>query len=140
LGYGKDIPNCDEVLKTDMGLQEFSVKEENMTVTVSHMKRNRELVQHGSTGFCLGARVVLHNLKHTPVAYGDDCWTNPSLLDGSTGTIIRREKDVWIVELDNDFTVRIFFTMATLKTLKHPSLVRAKRSDQSGSRRLPRTF
>ena len=107
LGYVADTNFC-VLFESDKGWQEFSVKEGSMTVTASHKRQISALPSHQNdpTGFCPGARVVLHDFNHRPVVFKDDCWTNPSLLNGTSGTIIRREKAMWIVELDNDLSVR----------------------------------
>jgi hypothetical protein len=78
-----------------------------MAVTVSHKGRSSEISknQYGPTELGPGARVGLQNLPNTPIIFRGECWTNPSLLDGTTGTIIRREQSMWIVELDNELTV-----------------------------------
>jgi hypothetical protein len=88
--------------------QEISVSEDCMTVTMSHKERRIELPTHqsASTVFCPGVHVMLQDLTPATLAYGDERWTNPSLLNGSTGIIIRREKDLWIVELDKTLMVR----------------------------------
>ncbi len=49
---------------------------------------------------------MLQDLTSATLGYGGERWTNPSLLNGSTGIIIRSEKDLWIVELDKTLMVR----------------------------------
>ena len=79
-----------------------------MTVTVSHNERRSEFpTNHSeSNGFGPGVHVMLQDLTHATIAYRDESWTNPSLLNGATGRIIRRDKDLWIVELDISLMVR----------------------------------
>ena len=79
-----------------------------MTVTMSHQEQRIELPTHqsASTVFFPGVHVMLQDLSPATLGYGGERWTNPSLLNGSTGIIIRREKDLWIVELDKTLMVR----------------------------------
>ncbi len=81
-----------------------------MTVTVSHKGRgsNFETSNSGSTELGPGVHVMLQELTHATISYGDESWTNPSLLNGATGMILRREKELWIVELDKNLMVGSF--------------------------------
>ncbi len=83
-------------------IQEISVKEDCMTVTTSHLQRKLELPQNDvhSTKLGIGVRVLLQGLGHTPVQHKDESWTNPSLLNGSTGVIVGREHGLWLVALE----------------------------------------
>ncbi len=97
------------IFETDHVLQEICVREDCMTVTMSHKERRNEQPtnQSESTGLGPGVHVVLQDLTHATVTYGDESWTNPSLLNGATGIIIRRDQGLWIVELDQDLMVRL---------------------------------
>ena len=74
-----------------------------MTVTVSHQRRSLELPQNDihPSKLGVGVRVVLEGLAHVPVRHKDESWTNPSLLNGSSGVIVGRESGFWLVNLES---------------------------------------
>ena len=84
-----------------------------MTVSASHERKIHGTVSLQSEqidGFGKGVRVRLEGLSHVPVTYGSESWTNPSVFNGSTGTIVRREQGHWIVKLDQNRMVIFKFT------------------------------
>lgn len=92
-------------------MQEISVKEDCMTVTISHQQPKSESRQNGahSSKFGVGVRVLLEGLGHTPVQHKDESWTNPSLLNGSSGVIVGREDGLWLVALEsNNLVIRAY--------------------------------
>ena len=81
------------------------MKQDCMTVTLSHHQRQHvELPKKNefhSSNLGVGVRVMLEGLGHLPVQHKDESWTNPSLLNGSTGVIIRRDHGLWLVALES---------------------------------------
>ncbi len=78
------------------------MKEDCMTVTVSHQQQKPELSQNviHSSKLGVGVRVILEGLGQAPVQHKDENWTNPSELNGSTGVIVGREHGLWLVALE----------------------------------------
>ena len=48
---------------------------------------------------------MLQDLDKTTIVYNKLCWINPSLLNGSTGIVLRIEGDKWIIQLSSSKSV-----------------------------------
>ncbi len=88
--------------------QMISVKEESMVATTSHKLRSSAVDGiHDTNKLAPGVKVMLNGLMRCTLTYKDESWPDQSRLNGSTGHILRREKNNWIVELESDNAVGI---------------------------------
>ncbi len=84
--------------------QTISVKRDNMVATTSHHERSVDKI-HNTNKLVPGAKVILDGLMPYTLKYKDESWPDQSKLNGSIGYILRRESNLWIVELESDSTV-----------------------------------